>query len=506
VAERDLYIWAEEGPHHVTLRDFLAIGFRQRRLMVTSFIALLGAAVVIVLVLPKQYEAQMKILVRHERADSVVSAERETPRQTQTEVTEGELESEAELLKSKDLLARVVIACNLDKETDFSFWTSSRGKHPSGSTSGQQQDDEKVARAVLALENKLKVEPIKLTNLISVTYRASDPHQAAYVLHTLSNLYLEKHLAMHRVPGAFDFFHQQAEEYRNALEQSEKTLAELGHKEGVVSPTLTREITVRKLSEFEASSLETQAAIEETKRRIQTLQTQLASLPARHTTQVRTADNPQLMERLKSTLLELELKRSELLTKFEPSYRPVQEVEQQIAQTKDAIAAAERAPLRDETTDSDPTYEALRADLAKANTDLAALKVREKATAGMVRSYRVESERLDQQEVLQNDIQRTAKANEENYLLYLHKQEEARIADALDQQRISNVLVAEAASVPFKPLGHRLVFVMLGGLLAALTSVTLAFVKDRLDPSFRTPQEVQDFLGSPVLAALPKGE
>lgn len=473
--------------------------------MVTTFIALLGAVVGIALVLPKQYEAQMKILVRHERADSVVSAERETPRQTQTEVTEGELESEAELLKSKDLLTKVVIACNLDRETDFSFWTSRRGKCASEATSAKQ-DEEKVAQAVLALENKLKVEPIKLTNLISVTYRASDPHQAAYVLNTLANLYLEKHLAMHHVSGALDFFHQQAEEYRKALEKSEEKLAEFGHKEGIVSPALTREITVRKLSEFEASLLETRAAIEETQRRIQTLETQLASLPARHTTQVRTADNPQLMERLKSTLLELELKRSELLTKFEPSYRPVQEVEQQIAQTKDAIAAAEKAPLRDETTDTDPTYEALRAEHAKASTDSAALKARETATAGMVRLYRAESERLDQQEALQQDVRRTAKADEENYLLYLHKQEEARISDALDEQRISNVLVAEAASVPFKPQRHRLVFITIGGLLAALASVTLALVMDRLDPSFRTPQEVEDFLGSPVLAALPKSE
>jgi len=38
-----------------------------------------------------------------------------------------------------------------------------------------------------------------------------------------------------------------------------------------------------------------------------------------------------------------------------------------------------------------------------------------------------------------------------DYLLYLHKQEEARISDALDRQRISNVVVAEAATVPFKP-------------------------------------------------------
>ena len=503
--ERDLQTRTEEGANHVTMRDFLAIGFRQRRVMVASFVAILGAVIAIALLLPKQYQSEMKILVRHERAESMVSAERETPRQTQTEVTEEELQSEAEILKSKDLLTKVVIACNLQKEGDASFW-SFGGSKSTNEAGDSEQNDEKIARAVIALEKKLEIQPIKLTNLISVRYRASDPHQAAHVLNTLSNLYMEKHLAMHHVPGAFDFFHQQAEEYRNALAKSEARLADFGHKEGVVSPMLTREITVRKLTEFEASWHETQAAIQETQRRIQTLETQLASLPARHTTQVRTSDNPQLMERLKSTLLELELKRSELLTKFEPSYRPVQEVEQQIAQTREAIAGAEKAPLKDETTDTDPTYEALRAELAKANTDLAALQTRETAMASMVRSYRAESQRLDQQEVLQGDMLRTAKANEENYLLYLRKQEEARISDALDQQRISNVLVAEAASVPFKPQRSRLLFVMIGILFAGLASVTLAFVMDRWDPSFRTPQEVQDFLGSPVLAAFPKSE
>jgi hypothetical protein len=35
---------------------------------------------------------------------------------------------------------------------------------------------------------------------------------------------------------------------------------------------------------------------------------------------------------MKSKLLELELRRTELLTKFQPSYRLVREVEQQIAQ------------------------------------------------------------------------------------------------------------------------------------------------------------------------------
>jgi len=49
--------------------------------------------------------------------------------------------------------------------------------------------------------------------------------------------------------------------------------------------------------------------------------------------------------------LTLELKRTELLEKFEPGYRAVQEVDVQIGQTRTALAAAEKSQLHDETTD-----------------------------------------------------------------------------------------------------------------------------------------------------------
>src|SRR5207248_5330904 len=187
----------------------------------------------------------------------------------------------------------------------------------------------------------------------------------------------------------------------------------------------------------EADLKTTRASIAETRERIRKLEAQLGTLPNRQTTQVRTADNPQLMERMKSTLLELELKRTELLTKFEPTYRPVQEVEEQIAQTREAIRSAEKTPLRGEITDRDPSYEALRSELARSKTELGAMEARAAAMSALVRTYRTESQQLDHKEVLHEGILRVAKSNEENYMTYLRKQEEARISDALDQQRFS---------------------------------------------------------------------
>jgi uncharacterized protein involved in exopolysaccharide biosynthesis len=488
-----LETYADEGKQTFTTRDFLAIGFRQRQLILNVFLGIFSIAVVVAFLLPKKYEAQMKILVRHERAESVVSPEREAPVQWRTEVSEEELQSEAELIKSRDLLTKVVVACDLQNHGTTSFWNK-----------GRDNSDQKISRAALNLEKDLTVQPIKLTNLIGVSYKAKDPQLAARVLNSLAGLYLEKHLAMHRAPGQFEFFHQQAEEYRKALANEEEKLTNFSREQGVVNPALEKEMSVRKLAEFEAETKGARATMAESRQRIATLEGQLATLPNRQTTQVRTSDNPELMQNMKSRLLELELKRTELLTKFEPTYRPVQEVEEQIAQTKAAITAAEKAPLRDETTDRDPTYEALRSELAKAKTELAATQARASATSSLIHTYRDESEKLDRKELLQQDMLRAAKADEENYMLYLRKAEEARISDALDRQRFSNVVVAEPATVPFTSQGRWLLVVVLGGFLASLASVVLAFVADRWDPSFRTPEEVESFLGSPVVAALPK--
>src|SRR3981189_2191743 len=139
---RDRNARTEENTNQATTRDFLAAGFRQGRLIIRTFFGILAAVLLIAFTLPRHYESQMKILVRHERADSVVSAERDTPHQMQTEVSEGELESEAQLLKSNDLLSKVVVACDLQKEEGDSLWAALYSRIAlAGDTSGAQADD-----------------------------------------------------------------------------------------------------------------------------------------------------------------------------------------------------------------------------------------------------------------------------------------------------------------------------------------------------------------------------
>src|SRR5438270_2923613 len=472
-----------------SMRDVVAIGFRHRRLLFLSFAVVLLAIVVPAMVWPK-YEAEIKILVKRERVDPVISADQQQPSVIHDAVTEEELNSEVELLKSDGLLRKVALACGLDKKA--------------GSSLARDSEEMRIAKAVRGLKKQLEVNAIRKTDLIWVKYESHSPQLAAQVLSTLANLYLEKHVAVHRPPGQFEFFQQQADQYSKSLADAEAELAKFPQQNGAVAAQQQRDSALQQLSTFQATLAQTRSAIAETKNRIAKLQADIASTPERITTQMRSSDNPTLMQQLKATLLQLDLKRTELLDKYNPTYREVQAVDRQIAETKAALAREESKPLRDVTTDQDPAHMWMREELAKANADLKTLQARETATAGIVAQYEGQADKLNQQQLVQGDLLRSAKLAEDNYLLYRKKAEEARITAALDQRRIMNVSLAESPSAPLLPAHSPLFYLMIGGILAATVSAGLVFARDYFDTSFRTPDDVRLFLDTPVLAALPK--
>jgi uncharacterized protein involved in exopolysaccharide biosynthesis len=492
VMQPELLARIGEERFSITLRDVVALLFRQRRLLLVSF-ALIFLAVTLLAPGPA-YKAEMKLLVRRGRVDPIVTSQPNAPAQViQADITESELNSEVELLKSQDVLRKVVLATGL--QTKQGSWRSILGK-PS--------EEVQTAMAVRQLGKQVKAEPLLKTNMISVSLESSEPQWAARVLNSLATLYLEKHLQVHRPDGEFTFFDQETEQLRRGLGNAEARLTDFTRDKGVVSAQLERDLALQKASELGASLNQTQAAIAETKRRIQTLEQQAGLIPPRTITSLRTADNPGLLQQMKSTLLQLELKRTELLSKFEPSYRPVQDLEKQISETRAAIAGERNAPTRDETTDQNSTYEWVKSELAKARTDLSGLEARSLANQTALAKYQEGARALQQASIVQQDLLRTAKTQEENYLLYLRKEEEARINDALDRRGILNVAIADPPSVPALPTQSIWHYSLLGILLAGIGSVGLAFAWDYMDPSFRTPDEVVAFLDSPVLASLSK--
>ena len=479
-------------PSTPTAREVAMVLFRQRKAFVCG-LGLVLAGAVFYLVGGARYQTQMQVLVGRGRADTPVTAQENAPVDlTRLAITEEELNSEVELLKDSEVMRKVVEASGLAKPDWTHFLRPGEGQPA------------RVERAARRLGKKLEIESVKKTNLIAVKYSSADPEKGAKVLQTLAQVYIEKHKEVHRPVGELRFFEQQTVESRRQLEEAEQNLLQFTESHAVVIASQQRDLDLVKLSDADASQRQTEISIAETRQRVQELKKQLATLAERTTTQVRTADNPELVGSIKARLLEQELKRTELLTKFEPTHRLVKEADEKIAETRAAIAVEAANPLRDETTDKDKNYEWAKSELQHEQVGLEGLEAKASATAVQVAAYQTRAQQMGADAIAQDDLASTEKAAEESYLLYIKKREEARMGDALDERGIVNVAIAEQPVVAALPLWSVWVVLAAGLVAGGVTGTAAAFAADHLDPAFRTPEEVLAYLGTPVLASLPR--
>ena len=201
-------------------------------------------------------------------------------------------------------------------------------------------------------------------------------------------------------------------------------------------------------------------------------------------------------------LAELQNRRTEALVKFRPDDRMVVELNEQIANTRAAMDKATKLTSTEQVTDLNPLHTAIQSDLAREERNEAGLRVRRDNLRAIVAGYRARIGQLEGNTLEYDSLQRTVK-EWRNYLLYARKQEEARIADSLDQQKMANVAVAEAPVEHYLPTEPKVALsLILGALLAAILSLGVGLAVEYGGGRLYTPEEVESTTGVPVLVTV----
>lgn len=477
------------------LGDLLYPIARYRRAAMAMGLTVMVTAAVMAAWTAPQYEATMKVLVKRGRVDPVLTSAADTLTPDRSGVSEDELNSEVELLKSRDLLHQVVLAAGLGEPELRSF---------SATPASSDTRDAAMSRAILDLESRLDIGAIRKSTIIQARYRSADADEAARVLTHLAKLYIEKHLLVHGSAGAYEFFQEQTRTLAVEREEAEAQLANFNQDASTAAPQAEMENTLRTLAEFEASEERTRADMMAIERRIDVLNKQIADTPSRQTTQIHTAVDDARVRELKTVLFNLEIKQADLLRKFNDDYPPVQQVAEQITQAQTALEDAQQMPVTAETTDQNPTHQWLRDERARAATEREALVARAQGLAAAVAEFRTKAQELGGARLRQDGLERAVKTVRNNYDLYQRKLEEARIASALDRTRVANVVIAEEPNVPALPSNARRAALLLLGLVGGVISgLVVAYVLHFRTPHFQSGAEVAAYLNVPVLATLP---
>lgn len=479
----------------VSLRDLARPLFRHRGLMlVVSVIATVVFLVAGILIL-HTYKSQMAVLVGRERHDPLVTTEATSqapPVGAADQVTVEEVNSEAELLVSQDILEQVVRTTGLDKKPSII------------ATLTALTPEEKVEKAARQLAKDLKVKNETNSNLITVSYKSADPQLSFKVLDSLGDLYVAKHVAVHRAPGTVQFFTDQASRYKQALNRDESDLQKLDETNHIAAPADVRGDLAQEVATATGVMYTASAAAAADDRRIASDQQQMARLQPRAVSLHQTAPADRLLEDLNVNLSAAEAHRTQLMAKYESGYPLVREVDQEITALKQQIVEAHKEQYVSETTAMDPEYELLREDVAKTRADLASQQATVTAAKQNISKMQDQMVSLDHQQLQQNDVEREMKADEGNYLLYLAKREQERATSALDKTKISNVSIAVPPAIPMLPILGWPVLISASIGLGILFAMIAAYIADYFDASFHSREEIEDVLGIPFVVAIPR--
>jgi uncharacterized protein involved in exopolysaccharide biosynthesis len=491
---------ADEGFPDLSLREILTPVFRHKRLVITVFFSVMILVILAAWFWASNYYiSTMQVLVQEDRSDPAITTGQNAAVQTGKPITADQITSEIALLQGRDMLHAVVVNCGL---AENKWWTPSDLFLPLDPVKRKAAKEE---RATTGLAKALNVEAEKTSHVIDVKYGAiGEPGTPACVLNNLSKLYLEKHLHLRRPTGSTEFFAEQTEKYKDALANDEARLTSFSREVGVAAPDVLRTNMAQEVATAVSNLHQAHQAISADQQRIRDLTAQLGKTPSRSLTERATNSANVLMDNLRATLLAAQLKRTELLLKYDPSYPLVKEADKEIQETEEAIAKAEKTKYVNEITDRDTTYEFLREDLAKTQADLASQQATAAALENSVQKMKVQMVDLDGKAVKQAALIREQKADENNYLLYLDKREQERSADVLDLRRITDVAIAVPPVAPSLPAHSPLLVLAIGFVLAVIFSVAAGSIAEYFDPSFRTPGEVAETLGISVVASVPR--
>lgn len=467
------------GSHGVLLKDLADRLFRKKRFILISLAVLNVVVLGYLLLTPNSYQAEIKFLVNNIRADAVVTPESDIGPVARNYVDESIIATEIQLLSSREILRNVVVKCELAQD--------SRGVS--------------VEKALKDLQKELKVSPVLKANMIKASYASSDPKEVVQVLQALADGYLNEHLRVHSSTGTYEVFDREAQHYERQLRDLQAKLNEFQQKRDIVLLGQQKDLNLRKMVDLEGALKETEAAYLENEQRARTLRTQLNGVDPRITTQARKVPNQYSIERLNTMLVELQNRRTELLTKFREDDRMVMQVNQQIADTKFAMDRANGLTSTEESTDVNPVRQSLEAELSKAQINATGLRARASTLAGQVSEYRRSLGSLQLATTDDDQLLREIKEAEDNFFLYSKKREEARIAEAMDRQKIANVVLLEPPRVPLLAEPKLTGSLMAGYLLSCMFILGAAFLMSVVSSTVYTPWELEAVTGLPVLAS-----
>jgi len=333
------------------------------------------------------------------------------------------------------------------------------------------------------LLDSLTVEPRRNTRLVLIKVEHRDPALAAEGANAVATAYAKYNLDL-KLKGAQDalsWLNEEAAGLKKKVEQSSLALQNYRVKAGILGIQEQRQITAQKIMDFNKAYLEAQAQTLSVEAKLRELNRIAADKSGAQT--IFTVADSALIQKLKGELSELEVEKAKLLKVYKERHPEILKVDARIQQASQRLDGEMQNMLRAVQTES------------------RVAKAREETLLSNVNRLRTEGQELNMKEIELLNLQRESDSNQQLYEAVLKRFKETGVAGGLETNNVRIVEEAVAPTVPIKPRRMlNLTLSIAGGLLLG---VVVAFAVDYFDTTVKTPDDVQRYLGLPVIGIVP---
>ena len=490
------------------LRNFIRVLTRRRRWIVGTIAACMVAAVIVTLVMKPTYEATATIELNKSGGGSLdlgigdaLGQQLASGADLQTD-----LATETAILKGDSLALAVIQRLNLASQPPFAE-KKSKAKEPELSL---DESPKTRTRLLRIFADHLKVQPVRGTRLIRVTYESHDANQAAQIANALIDSYKSQYLQSHYNASseASDWLTKQLSELKANVEDSEKKLTDFEKESGILSfqagsagPNAEAgggggEIHSTVIQKLDA--LNSELTVAEANRIQKEAIYRLAragnadAIVALGNNPVATQGNSMVITQGggTSTLQILQQKQNDLkvsladaATMYGENNRHLKEIETQIGELDEQI------------------HHEIQEIVKRAQADLELAQQTEDEIRRRFVQQQEEASKLNEKTVEFAVLSQEAYSRKKLYEDLYTKLQEANVSAGI---KATNITVVDPARTQSKPIRPNPVFNLELGLLGGIfVGLAMAFTVDSVDATVVNPLEVEEITGMPVIGIIP---
>ena len=381
-------------------------------------------------------------------------------------------ETQYRIMQSERVLSAVVRDLSLQNDAAFLGYTP-KAPAPLDAT-------------VASLRGRLIVEPVKGSRLVLVKIQDTRPEQARRLSDAVARAYIQQNLdkMVNATGDTVVWLSGQLDHFKQELEQTENSLHEFKRQNDLPSSTLE---DLSKMIRLEMQDYD--GALTRTRMRRQELAArhgELAKITADQPDQVPASEllSNGFLSGLRTQFQQAQRERAELIAEGKGENHPA-------VKKADEKIALSRSHLLSEIKNIQGAVQ----------RDLSIIERQENGEASLYEGARKKAVELNLKELEFHRLDRMRAQNEKLYAVLLEQMKEA---DLRRMMNTNNIRLVDSAQEPKEPIAPRVsVNVSIALLIGLVLGLALAILREQLDNTLKTPEDIEQRLGVTFLGLLP---